>query len=46
MVVETPLFMVVIMESFTVRHTWAKTRVFMALVMESCTSGVTTYPMT
>jgi hypothetical protein len=40
------LFVVVIMESFTVRRIWAKTLVFMAFIMESCTSGVTTYPMT
>jgi hypothetical protein len=46
MVVETPLFMVVITESLTVRRTWAKTWVFMASIMESCTSGETTYPMT
>jgi hypothetical protein len=29
-----------------VRRIWAKTWVFTASIMESCTSGVTTYPMT
>jgi hypothetical protein len=36
MVAETPLFMVVIMESFTARRIWAETWVFMASIMESC----------
>ncbi|MCX6841009.1 MAG: hypothetical protein NTX53_01815 [candidate division WOR-3 bacterium] len=46
MVVETPLFMVVIMASFTVRRIRAWTWVFMVSIMESCTSGETIYPMT
>jgi hypothetical protein len=46
MVVEIPLFMVVIMESFTARRIWAETWVFMASIMESCAQRETTYPMT
>jgi len=46
MVVETPLFMVVIMESLIARRIWAETWVFMASIIESCTQGETTYPMT
>jgi hypothetical protein len=46
MAVEIWLFVVVIMESFTVRHIWAEMWVFMAFIMESCASGVVTYPMT
>ena len=46
MVVETPLFMVVIMESLIARRIWAETWVFMACVMESCAQRETTYPMT
>jgi hypothetical protein len=36
MVVKIPLFMVVVMESFTVRRIWAQTQVLMESIMESC----------